>query len=133
MTWALKTLISMDSFWAKHKFFELKNYKEFIFHDTEEWYTIWRGIDLSFTWGQLTNFEMSTGKSRNLSLQWAPFGLSIQCFSWKSKEELCSITLKIDAKYEGTLTCTFKNDMRNLAVFTDWKIANLFYKVKWWS
>ena len=25
--------------------------------------------------------------------------------------------LKIDAKFEGKLTCTFKNDMRNLANF----------------
>ena len=25
------------------------------------------------------------------------------------------MALKIDAKFEGTLTCAFKNDMRNLA------------------
>ena len=27
------------------------------------------------------------------------------------------MALKIDAKYEGKLTCAFKNDMRNLANF----------------
>ena len=27
------------------------------------------------------------------------------------------IALKIDAKFEGKLTCAFKNDMRNLANF----------------
>ena len=27
------------------------------------------------------------------------------------------MTLKIDVKYEGKLTCAFKNDMRNLANF----------------
>ena len=27
------------------------------------------------------------------------------------------MALKIDAKFEGKLTCTFKNDMRNLANF----------------
>ena len=35
----------------------------------------------------------------------------------KSTEELCLITLKIDAKFEGKLTCAFKNDMSNLANF----------------
>ena len=35
----------------------------------------------------------------------------------KSTEELCLITLKIDAKIEGKLTCAFKNNMRNLANF----------------
>ena len=32
----------------------------------------------------------------------------------KSTEELCLMTMKIDAKFEGELTCAFKNDMRNL-------------------
>ena len=27
------------------------------------------------------------------------------------------MTLKIDAKFEGKLTCSFKNDMRNLVNF----------------
>ena len=27
------------------------------------------------------------------------------------------ITLKIDAKFEGKLTCAFKNDMKNLEIF----------------
>ena len=31
--------------------------------------------------------------------------------------ELCLIALKIDAKFEGKLTCAFKNDMKNLADF----------------
>ena len=45
------------------------------------------------------------------------------------------MTLKIGAKFEGKLTCTFKNGMKNfenvlskmawriLKIFTDWKIA----------
>ena len=33
----------------------------------------------------------------------------------KSTEELCLMTLKIDAKFKGKLTCAFKNEMRNLA------------------
>ena len=37
--------------------------------------------------------------------------------SCKSAEELCLIALKFDAKCEGKLSCTFKNDMKNLANF----------------
>ena len=36
------------SFWAKYILFELKNYRGVIFHETEEGYKIWRGIDSSF-------------------------------------------------------------------------------------
>ena len=36
----------------------------------------------------------------------------------KSAEELCLAVLNIDAKFEGKLTCAFKNGMRNLANFT---------------
>ena len=35
----------------------------------------------------------------------------------KSTEELCLIALNIDVKFEGKLTCTFKNDMKNLVNF----------------
>ena len=35
-------------FWAKYILFELKNYRGVIFHETEEGYKIWRGIDLLF-------------------------------------------------------------------------------------
>ena len=38
----------MGSFWAKYTLFELKTYIGVIFHETEEGYKIWRGIDLSF-------------------------------------------------------------------------------------
>ena len=39
--------------------------------------------------------------------------------SQKSTVELCLIALKIDAKFEGKLTCAFKNEMRNLAKNSD--------------
>ena len=38
----------MGSFWAKYILFELKKYREVIFHETEEGYKIWREIDLLF-------------------------------------------------------------------------------------
>ena len=43
-----KIFTLMCSFWAKYKLFELKKYRGVIFHETEEGYKIWRGIDLSF-------------------------------------------------------------------------------------
>ena len=43
-----KIFTLMCSFWAKYILLELKKYRGVIFHDTEEWYKIWRGIDLSF-------------------------------------------------------------------------------------
>ena len=43
-----KIVILMGSFWAKYILFELKKYRGVIFHETEEGYKIWRGIDLSF-------------------------------------------------------------------------------------
>ena len=43
-----KIFILMDSFWAKYILFEVRKYRGVIFHETEEGYKIWRGIDLSF-------------------------------------------------------------------------------------
>ena len=42
-----KIFTLMFSFWAKYKLFELKKYRGVIFHETEEGYKIWRGINLS--------------------------------------------------------------------------------------
>ena len=38
-------------------------------------------------------------------------------FDLKNAVELCLMTLKIDAKFEGTLICGFKNGMKNLGNF----------------
>ena len=38
----------LGSFWAKYLLFELEKYRGVIFHETEEKYRIWRGIDLLF-------------------------------------------------------------------------------------
>ena len=43
-----KTFNLMGSFWAKYILFEVKKYRGVVFHETEERYKIWRGIDLSF-------------------------------------------------------------------------------------
>ena len=43
-----KIFTLIGSFWAKYILFELKKYRGIIFHETEEGYKIWRGIDMSF-------------------------------------------------------------------------------------
>ena len=43
-----KMFTLMCSFWAKYILVELKRYRGFIFHDTEEWSKIWRKTDLWF-------------------------------------------------------------------------------------
>ena len=43
-----KMFTLMGSFWVKYILFEMKNYREVIFHETKEEYKIWGGIDLSF-------------------------------------------------------------------------------------
>ena len=43
-----KIFILMGSYWAKNIFFELKKNRGITFHETEEGYKIWKGIDLSF-------------------------------------------------------------------------------------
>ena len=43
-----KIFTLVGSFWAKYILFELKKYRGVIFHETEEGYKIWRGIDLLF-------------------------------------------------------------------------------------
>ena len=64
-----KTLVLMDSFWAKYTFFEVKKYRGVIFHETEERYKICRWID---SWFQidirnLQKFDLSSRKSGKFS------------------------------------------------------------------
>ena len=56
----------------------------------------------------LTNINASTQKSQKFALSWAAFDQSIYCLSLESTEELCLMALKIDANFEGKLTCAFK-------------------------
>ena len=92
--------------------YELKIYRGVMFHDNEEWCKFEEESTYRFIIDEksLTNFDPSTQNSQNFALQLAPFGQS-KCFSLKSTEKLRLMTLMIDAKFEGKLTCTFKNDM----------------------
>ena len=63
----------------------------------------------------LTNFDSGTQKSKKFALYVAPLTKVYSVSAKKSTEELCLMAMKIDAKFEGKVTCAFKNDMRNLA------------------
>ena len=63
-----KIFILMGSFWAKYILFELKKYSGVIFHETEEGYKIWRGINFKISMRNLTNFDLSTQKSQKFLL-----------------------------------------------------------------
>ena len=63
----------------------------------------------------LVNFRASSRKSENLHFDGLLLSKAYKVLDKKSREELCLMTLKSDAKFEEKLTLCSKNDMRNLA------------------
>ena len=117
---SLKTETLMTSFCVKLKVYELKIYRGVMCHDNEEWCKTWRGIDLSIQ-NLLEKFDKFWPEDLKISQI-----STLTDFFWpkhimfelkKSTEKLFLMVLNIDKKFERKLTCTFKNDMRNLANF----------------
>ena len=110
---------------AQYSIFDLKKYRRVIFHDTEEWYKIWRKTDLWFgKWHEeYGKFSPEHLKVSKLGLWWDPLIPSRRSMSLKFTKELCIMTLKNDAKFEEELICHFKIDMGNLINFdpSTWK------------
>ena len=103
------TLISF--FWAKYILFRLKKYRGVIFHETEEGYKIWRGIDLL-----LQNWHKKFDKFWPEHPKVSKF-FTLMGFFWakyilfklkKSTEELSFMKLKRDTQFEEESTCHFK-------------------------
>ena len=89
-------------------------------YENEEWCKIWNRIDLPFqNWqGQFNKFWPEHSKNlKNLHFNRLLLTKVNNVWAEKSIEELFLIALNIDAKFEGKMTCAFKNDMRNLANF----------------
>ena len=122
---SLKICTLMCSFWPTYIIFELKKYRGFIFHDTEEWCKIWRKNDLWFgKWHEeFGEFSPEHLKVSKLGLWWGPFVQSRKWMSLKFTEDLCVMKMKNYAIFEEKLTCHFKIDMRNLMNFVPntWK------------
>ena len=98
--------------------YEVKIYRGVMCHGNEEWYKIWRGIDLTVqNWHE--EFQEFWPKHSKIS-KTRSFGLLLtKVYNvWAKKVERSYVmALNIDAKFEGKLTCPFKNDMKNLVNF----------------
>ena len=144
MTWGIWQIVTralqslkigslMRSFYPKYKMHELKNYRGVICHNNEEWYKIWRGVDLSFqNWHeQFAVFLIRKLKSvKNLHFNGLLLNKVYNVWAKKSTEELYLMALKIYAKFEGKLTCALQNSMRSLANFHRLKNINFILKSK---
>ena len=141
MTWeiwkiftrALETLnigTLMGFFCPKLKMYELKIYWGAICHDNEERCKVERRIDLSFqNWHEeFDEFSLEHSKTLNICTLMGSSWSKYIMFDLKNAVELCLMTLKIDAKFEGTLICAFKNGMKNFDKFSfrGWKTAIFF-------
>ena len=91
------------SYCAKYVMFDLKKYRGVIFHDTEGWCKIWRKTDFWFGHEEYGKFSPEYLKVSKLGL-WDPLIQSRKSMSLKFTEEICVMTMKNDAKFEGELT-----------------------------
>ena len=119
-------------FWTKYIMFELKRDREVMFHDTEEWFKIWRKPKLWFgkRHEKYNKFLSEYLKVSNLGLWWDPFIKSRKCMTLRFEEEWCVMAMKNDAKSEWKLTCRFKTDIRNLASSHRLRNSNFILKLK---
>ena len=102
----------MGYFCPKYKMHELKLYRGVMCNVNEQWWKIWRGIDLAFQ-----NWHKEFDKFRLEGWLMGCFWPKYVMFELKSKEKLNFITPESDAKFEEKLTWGLENDMRNLAKF----------------
>ena len=108
-----KIFLLLGSFWAKSIFFELKKYREIIFHENEEKYKIWREINLSFqNWHKEFNkIWPEHSKVAKIFTLLGSFWAKYVLFELKKYREV------IFAKFEEKLTCCLENDTRSFANF----------------
>ena len=118
----------MGSFWAKYIFFELKKYRGVIFHETEEGYKIWRGIDLSFqNWHKkFDKFWPEHSKVSKLFTLMASFWAKYIMFELKKYRGVISHAIEEWCKIWRKTAFCLENDMRKLANVhqSTWKCQN---------
>ena len=111
---------SMGYFCPKYMWFELKKYGGVIFYETEQWCEIW--INPAWPYGfkngmrNWVNFQYSAQKSEKLYINGFFLSKGL-CFSKKTSEGLCVMTLKGNAKFKEKATCDLKNHIRHLVNF----------------
>ena len=104
------TFILMRSFWAKYILSKIKKYRRVIFHDAEEWYKIWWGINLLFqNWHEeFDKFWPEHSKVSKISTLMGSFWAKYILFELKKyrgvifhdTEEWCKIWRKTDLWFE---------------------------------
>ena len=89
------------------------------YKSTEELCKFWRKTDQWFEKGheKFGKFSPEHLELSKLELWWDPFVQSRKDVTLKFAEELCVMTIKNNAKFEGELTFHFKINMRNLTNF----------------
>ena len=122
----------MSCFWVKYMF-ELRG---FMFDCTEDWYKIWRQIDLYvLKWHeQFGKFSPEhVRKFKNWVFSWVLLSIVENVWAWKLTGELYAMRMKKDAKFEEELTCQFKIDRSNLMNFesSTWKSQKFAFITKW--
>ena len=107
---SLKNCILMCYFGQKYIMFEPKKYRGVMCHNTEEWCKLWGGTDLWFEkWHEeFREFLPNTRKFQNLHTNGLLLTKVYDIGAKKSTKELCVIILKIDANFEGKMTCFHK-------------------------
>ena len=65
----------------------------------------------------LVNFHVNSRKSENLPFDQIFLSKAYKILAGKNTEDLCFMTLKSDAEFEGKVTLGSKNDIRNLVNF----------------
>ena len=106
-----KCFTLMVSFWAKYILLELKKYRRFIYHGTEEWCKICRKTNLWFgKWHKkFSKFSPEHSKVSKLGRCWDPFIQSRKCMSLFFTEELCVMKIKNDTKCLRGIDLSFQN------------------------
>ena len=121
---SLKIGTLIGSFYPKKRMYEVKTYRPVMCHENKE-------QNLKRNWlvsSKLTRGEFWAERSKmsNICTLIGRFWTKYKMFELKSTGALCFRTLKINAKFDRKLICTFKNDIRISQIFTGWEIAISF-------
>ena len=121
-----------DSFSQSKKCMSLKFTGEILswqWKKMQNWKKKWLVVS-KLTWGIWQILTGALENLKNLHFNGLLLNKVYNVWAKKSIEELCLMALKIDAKFEGKLTCAFKNDMRNLVNFHRLKNSNFILESK---
>ena len=109
----------MCCFWGKYILFEFQKYRGVIFHETEEGYKIWRGIDLSFqNWHkEFDKFWSEHLKVSKIFILMCSFWAKYILLELKKYRGVISHETKEEHKIWKEIKLSFQIDIRNLTNF----------------